>query len=145
MSDLWRIRSYDEAIDINGVLYLYLKSFAHSSFGRARGAQVDGSDGERTYWAYHRKVFEHLLKSAETRVLCDPEEPSVIWAVATTSGEDVVHYCVVKRKFKEFAADMFRALLGDRLDRPCTYTHCLQGTGVLVPASWCLNPYRVLT
>ncbi len=143
MNETWTIRKYDQTTDENGAIYLYLKSFAHSSYGRARGAHVDGSDAERTYWEDHRGVMLHILKTADTTVICDPEEPSVIWAVASTRG-DTVFYALVKRKFKEFAPEMFAALLGDRLERPCTYTHCLQGTGLVVPSSWRLNPYAVL-
>ena len=135
----WIKRAYDPA-DEAGVLYLHLKSFAHSPFGRAQGAHIDGSDGERAYWKAHREVVLGLLASADTEVLCDPEEPSVFWAFAITRG-DLVHYAVVKRRFRGESASMFRDLLGERLDRPCTYTHDFAGTGLTVPASWILNPY----
>ena len=129
MADSWAIRPYDASLDESGVVYLWLKSFAHSSFGRATGAHVDGSDAERAYWASHREVVLKLLNCADTFVLCDPDSPGVIWAFACTSAPDVVHYAVVKRKFKEFSTDMFRALLGDCLDKACTFTHDLSGTG----------------
>lgn len=143
MSDPWVIRAYDPVTDENGVVYLWLKSFAHSSFGRVRGAHVDGSDGERAYWAAHKEIVLRLLSHAETKVLCDPEDPLVIWAFACAKG-DVVHYAVVKRKFREFSGEMFRALLGDRFDRPCMYTHELSGTGLQVPSTWMLNPYAFM-
>ncbi len=143
MDEPWLIRPYDPDLDEAGVMYLVLKSFAHSSFGRARGAHVDGSDAERTYWQEHRGVVLRLLRDSDTTLLCDAEQSTVIWALLIARG-DVVHYCMVKRRFKEAAKDIYAALLGDRLDRPCTYTHCLQGTGLKVPASWRLNPYAVL-
>lgn len=143
MTESWTIRKYDSDIDIDGILYLYLKSFAHSSYGRSRGAHVDGSDAERKYWAEHREVVLKLLANSDTVIICDPESPTVIWAFACVRG-DVLHYIVVKRKFREFAQEMFAALLGDRLDRAIMYTHCLQGTGLTPPKGWTLNPYAVL-
>lgn len=140
---MWKIRPYDPTIDENGIVYLWLKSFAHSPFGRSQGAHIDGSDGERAYWAKHREIVNRLLVHADTQVLVDAEEPAVIWAFACTKG-DVVHYAVVKRKFREFTAEMVRDLLGDRLDRPCMYTHDLAGTGFQIPSTWHHNPYAFL-
>lgn len=142
MSD-WQIRPYDPETDEPAVVYLWLKSFAHSPFGKGRGAHVDGSEAERTYWAEHRLVVMHLLNEGTTKVLCDPEAPGVIWAFACRSG-DVVHYAVVKRRFKEVAQEMFSALFGDLLEKPCKYTHDFFGTGFRVPSSWRLNPYEVI-
>ncbi len=139
----WIVRPYNPARDEDGVVYLWIKSFAHSGFGRAQGAHIDGSDAERAYWAQHRPVVMKLLEHADTQVLCDPEDDGVIWAFACAKGP-VVHYAVVKRKFRDFAGDMFKALLGDRYDTPCMYTHDLAGTGFQVPQKWTLNPYAFL-
>ncbi len=143
MSDLWLKRPYDKATDENGCVYLALKSFAHSSYGKSRGAQVDGSDEERLYWKEHAPVILRCIEYGETEVLCDPDMPEVIWAFAITRG-DTVHYAVIKRRFKAEADAMFRDLLGDRLDRECTYTHDFSGTGLHVPRNWRYNPYAVL-
>ncbi len=137
----WIIRPYDPALDENGVVYLWLKSFAHSGFGRAQGAHVDGSDAERAYWSTHREVVLRLLKHADTRVLVDAESPGVIWAFACTKAPNIFHYAVVKRRFREESAAMFRALLGDMLDKPVLYTHDTAGTGLHLPSSWTHNPY----
>ncbi len=143
-TDPWVIRPYDAALDENGVVFLFLKSFAHSPWGRAQGAHVDGSDAERAYWAQHREVVLKLLERADTKVLCDPQAPEVIWAFACTEGKDVYHYSVVKRRFRGESAEMFKALLGGLLDKPCRYTHDPAGTGFCVPSTWTYDPYRVL-
>lgn len=139
----WLIRPYDPETDESGVVYLWLKSFAHSPFGKGRGAHIDGSDAERTYWAEHRLVVLALLASADTAILCDPEAPGVIWAFATTKGT-TVHYAVVKRRFKEQAGDMFSDLFGDLVDAPAFLTHDMAGTGFRVPTVWKNDAYRVL-
>lgn len=139
----WLIRPYDAETDEAGVLYLWLKSFAHSPFGKGRGAHIDASEEERTYWAEHRLVVLSLLGSADTQVLCDPEAPGVIWAFACTK-DNVVHYAVVKRHFKEHALEMFAALFGDRMEKHCHLTHDMLGTGFRVPMTWRLNQYKVL-
>lgn len=145
MADEWQIRPY-EPRDLDGLVYLWMKSFAHSSFGRARGAHIDGSEGEVAYWKAHRDLVVRLLEGSDTRVMCDPVAPEVIWAFVCAKG-DVVHYGVVKRRMgKAYGADaMFQALLAERLERPCEYTHDLQGTGIPVVASWKFNPYLVVS
>lgn len=154
----WTRRPYDSATDEDAVVFLWLKSFAHSRPNVARGAHRDGTDAERRYWREHAPIIETLLKGAETVVLCDPERavttaagPPVIWAYACFTG-DVIHYVGVKRMYAaEFGADMVADLLGSRLERPCAYTHDLVEMravhdrrtntervpcGVRVPASW---------
>ncbi len=143
-TDPWEIRPYDEALDLNGILYIWLKSFAHSAFGRAQGAHLDGSDAERAYWAEHKGVVLRLLEHADTQVLCDPAAREVIWAFACTKGP-VVHYAVVKRRFRDQAQEFFRALLGDKLDKAAMYTHDFAGTGLQVPRTWVHNPYATAT
>ncbi len=146
-ADPWLIRPYDPDLDEAGVVYLWLKAFAHSSYGRARGAHVDGSDQERAYWAEHRDVVLRLLKTCPTTILCDAEQPTVIWAFACRVGS-VYHYGVIKRRFKEAAKDIYAALIGDLLDPaggPVVHSHCMQGSGLPTPSHWRLNPYAVLS
>ncbi len=138
----WLVRPYDPALDANGIVYLFLKSFAHSPHGRERSAHLDGSQGERSYWEEHRQTVMHLLDTASTVVLCDPEAPGVIWAFAITSP-NVVHYALVKRRFKDLAPDMFAALLGDFTDTDANFTHDFSGTGFKPPSRWRYNPYLV--
>lgn len=117
--------------DEDAVVYLWLKSYAHSAYGKSRGAHIDATPEERAYWGDHAPVVEWLLHNATVEVLCQPERsthepgrPAVIWAFACTSG-DTVHYACVKRSAVKagFASEMVRDLLGDRLDRCVGYTH----------------------
>ncbi len=140
----WVIRPYDPATDESGVVFLFLKSFAHSAFGRAQGAHIDGSDAERAYWKEHREVVMRLLAKADTQILCDKDARGVIWAFSCVSPPGVFHYAVTKRKFKEFTDEFFRALLGDMLDKPAVYTHDPSGTGLRTPSRWTYNPYAVM-
>lgn len=132
MSD-WVKRPYDRATDEDGVVFLWLKSYAHTRENVARGANRDGSESERRYWREHAPIVECLLHSgvASTEVLCDParvrassEGPPVIMAFACTTG-DVVHYVSVKRAYARegFGPEMVSDLLGDRLERACSYSH----------------------
>lgn len=144
---LWSKRAYDPRTDENALVYLWLKSFAHSSYGVAAGAHRDASTAELAYWARHRLVVMPLLESCTVEILCDPEDPNVIWAFAATKG-NVVHYVCVKRTFHKegVSADMVRDLLGDRLTRPCLCSHELpelRQAGLDWPTAWTLDPYAV--
>lgn len=139
------IREEDEA----GVLYLWLKSYARSAYGRARSANLTHSTFEREYWAEQAPLVEALLQCADIEVVCDPDRvraseagPAVFWGFAATNG-DTVHYVCVKRDAVRagIGADIARDLLGSRLERACGYTHELVemrpgGCGVTVPREW---------
>lgn len=142
MSD-WTIRPYDPTRDEKIVTYLWLKSFAHSPLGRSQGASIDGSPAEISYLQRHREVVKHCLEKGTTQVVVDPEVTDVVWAFACCQG-DIVHYAVVKRRFRESAAEMFQDLFGDLTGRLCSYTHDFSGTGFKVPKSWVCNPYAIL-
>lgn len=135
--------------DENGLIYLWEKSYAHSSYGKARGAHRDGTADERAYWNDQAPTVEWLLANADVTVICDPERaqyepglPAIIWAFACTSG-DTVHYVCVKRAAARagLGADIVRDMLGGRLDKPCGYTHELvemrsAACGVRLPRDW---------
>lgn len=158
MSELW-VKRRAEADDESALVYLWLKGYAHARRNVARGANRDGSDAERLYWREHAPIVEFLLRKAEVTVLCDPARaeassagPAVIFAFACTSG-DVVHWIGVKRLYARegYGPDMVRELLGERLQRPCTFTHELAEMrpnptrpapcGVALPASWTEDPW----
>lgn len=160
----WTRRAYDPRTDEDAIVYLWLKSFAHARENVQRGAHRDASIAEHTYWHEHVLVVERLLDVAETVVLCDPERctvtaagPAVLMAFACFT-DDVVHYVSVKRRYARegFGPEMVADLLGERLERPCLYTHeltemrpgvDLKGQmraqcGVAVPPSWrAADPY----
>lgn len=146
MSADWIKRPYDAAEDERALVYLWLKSYAHSSYGVARGAHVDASPEEVAYWREQAPVVEALLRSADVEVICDPDRavpseagPAVIWGFACTSG-DVVHMVVVKRSVARagLAQDIVRDLLGSRLERACGMTHELVELRKIlgVPRQW---------
>lgn len=123
----WLKRPYEPS-DQAGVLYVWLKSFAHSRYGRVRGAEMTHTPAETRYWAEQAPVVEWLLANATTEVACDPERPEIIWAFACTSAPKTVHYFAVKRSVIEevdavFAADMLRDLLGAALGETRGMTH----------------------
>lgn len=158
----WLKRPYIAAEDEGAIVPLWCKSYMRSCEGVDRGAHkplLRGDEGAqspavraavRTMWAEQAPLVEALLAApwATTEVVCDPERPvttaegpAVIWGFACTSG-DVVHYVCVKRNIaKELGADIVRDLLGDRLERPCSFTHELVemrtgACGVRLPRSW---------
>lgn len=156
---LWVKRRY-EPEDEDGIVYLWLKSYAHARVNTATGAHIDASPAERTYWAEHAFVVERLLRTSKVELLCDPQRPyasaagpAIIYAFACTDGPDVVHYLCVKRNYARegFGPDMVADLLGDRLKRPCVYTHELPemratkdrsaSCGVALPMNWRHDPW----
>ncbi|MES2359982.1 MAG: hypothetical protein V4529_16705, partial [Gemmatimonadota bacterium] len=161
-SDEWVKRPYAPE-DEDGIVYLWTASYSRGIEGEERGAHVrqvpiresSGSayvrEKTRELWAEQAPLVERLLSApwATTEVICDPERvyasaagPAVIWGFACTSG-DVVHYVSVKRDVVRagFGPDIVRELLGDRLDRACTFTHELVemrtgSCGVKLPRNW---------
>lgn len=159
MTAEWIKRPYLPAEDEDALVYLWCTSYLRSCEGMTRGAWRPGGRSEdrqdaqvravaREMWAEQAPLVELLLASTDVEVVCDPERsvttaagPAVIWGFACTSG-DVVHYVCIKRNVaKVLGADIVRDLLGDRLERPCTFTHELvemrtRACGVALPASW---------
>ncbi len=163
MTPEWIKRPYLPAEDEDAVVYLWNASYARGDEGQERGAHVRelaaresaGSacvrSNVRELWAEQAPLVERLVGApwVTTEVVCDPERvrttadgPAVVWGFAATSG-DVVHYLVVKRDVVKagFGPDIVRDLLGDRLERPCTFTHELVEMtsgrcGVKLPRSW---------
>ena len=160
----WVRRPYDANEDEDALVALWLMSYMTGSEGVRRGAHRSGMRGDaersdeevraarREMWAEQAPLVEVLLASTDVEVICDPDRvttgplgPAVIWAFAATSG-DVVHSLVVKRSVaREIGADLVRALLGDRLERPCAFTAELPEMtsgrcGVRLPSRWHLDP-----
>jgi len=160
---LWALRSSTSA-DESGIVPLWLESFWRSHYARqyacespkcarCRGTSSSGRDwqcaAKAAYWAEHEPVVHRILARAETTIACDAGEPWVMWGFATTDGPDILHYAMIKRRFRDLGGDVFKALLGDRLSRPQRYTHDLvelrkpdlRVQGVEVPRSWRFCPY----
>jgi hypothetical protein len=142
------LRPYTDE-DNDFVVYSWLKSYAHSAYGISRGAHEDRSPEELAYWAEQKPVVEALLRGCSVVVACDVGAPHVIWGWACTS-DDVVHYVLCKRKVHDvdgLSAQVYRALLGDRLERAVPMTHelvdfrraGLRAGGVMLPRSWFLD------
>lgn len=145
----WIKRPYVAAEDEDGVLSLWLKSYARSAYGLARRADETTGPHVRAYWAEQAPLVEALLRSADTELVMDPDRvhasehgPAVFYGFACTSG-DTVHYVCVKRSAVKagLGADIVRELLGSRLERPCGYTHELVemrsgACGVRLPRDW---------
>jgi hypothetical protein len=125
----WAKRAYAPS-DEDACVYLWLKSYAHSSYGKARGAHRQFTDAERAYWAEQAPIVESLIRHATVEIICDPDEPNVIWAFVAFSPakekrDDVVHMIVVKRSVVKagFAAEIVGDLLGSLASKPCAMTH----------------------
>ena len=153
-------RPYLASEDEDACVYLWVNSYLRSVEGVARGAHLEHARGAdersspavreaaRRMWAEQAPLVEVLLASTDVEVICDPsrplttaEGPAVIWGFASTTG-DVIHFICVKRPIaKELGPEIVRALLGSRLERPCTFTHELVemrtgACGVRLPRSW---------
>ena len=146
----WKIRAAD-AGDEDGLVFHWLKSFAHSQYGRARGADVDRSPAELAYWEQHRHLVMSLLRSCDVSLVVDPAAPYVFWAMLCAE-ENRVHYILAKRIWHNAdrddgtteVASMFRALLGPRLETAQSVSHELpelRRAGMRMPLAWRLDPY----
>lgn len=120
----WRKRA-PVPLDEDFIVSTWLMSYSRSREGYHAGA-MPKSQARTAFWDAHRPVVELLARSADVEVICDDEDPNVVYAWACTSG-DVVHGCIVKREYEradpEGAREMVRELLGERLDRACPYTY----------------------
>ena len=136
--------------DINGLVFLWLKSFGSSRYGKSIGAHDWDSPAEKELWKKHSRIVKHLLNFARVEVLCDPEEPSTIWAFSCTEETEpsaVVHMVVVKKSFTEFRRRMLDELLPKERFGPGThYTHAMPSYELChgrMPNDWVFNPYLV--
>lgn len=134
MSDApWLTRSYEpertgDGWDDEGALsYLLGVAYARSRAGQRAGASRAGYRTEtpdphavakqKAFLEAHKPVWAWLLANADVQLVCDPEQPWILWAWLITSGGDVVHAVGCKRSLIEagIAEDVVRDLLGGRL------------------------------
>ena len=143
--------------DENGLVYLWLKSYAQSRYGRSIGASVSGSDEEISYWKQESpRVLQHLLMDSTT-IACDSKDPSLIYGfVCMSTAIATIHAFVVKHRWIKggFGLEFVQALLGDLVDKKCAYTSELpdlyrifrdaeitgkRGTTLATPPDWYLD------
>lgn len=113
-----------EGKDENGLVYLWLKSYAQSRYGRAIGANVSGSNEERAYWRDEQpRVMWHLAHD-DVRIACDSQDEDIIYGMACMTESHTLHSFVVKYRFiKEgFGLEFIPLLLGDAVNEPLGYT-----------------------
>ena len=81
------------------------------------------------YYEKHHSLVEHLLATANTLVICDPDSPNVVYGYVcfdiTGADELVLHYAYIKQSFRRMG--LMRALLDDLIqtEKPkmCVATH----------------------
>lgn len=155
--------------DEDFVVYSWIHSYARSRYGVVMGAHIPQAlpgftkrpveNDWSEFWAEQQPIVVSLLQASDVTIACDPQDPSVIWGWAATSG-DTVHYVLAKRGVHRASAeksdagiwrvttgisgDIYRALLGDRLTKACGYTFELmdfgrpelKAQGVRIPSGW---------
>jgi len=132
----WLRRPYDQSTDEDGVVFLFLKSYA-----KAR-ARVEPAE-PRDIWERHHSVVMFLLARARVEVLCDPVSPEVIWAFAAT-GPGVVHYAVIKRPWRDMRVQMLADLLREHIGVTSRVTHACPDLAALdggMTKDWVGDPY----
>jgi len=132
---MWTRRRCETVEDRHVVKTLWLKSHAYSPYGRRAGITVNRlveEDGEQvwrwrrepgayeTYRAAHEPVVEALMRQFGVDMLVDSVAPDTILAFVC-QGRGVVHMAVCKRKFKEYAGQIFQTLLDQT--NAVVYTH----------------------
>lgn len=140
MSTPWTIRPYGRPLDEGFCVSHWLRSWANSQHGRAAGADVEDSPQRAAWWSEHRDYVRALLERETTLMLVSPEEPDLVMAFACL-GEGTVHYVLAKRAYhrERLSEELFRALLGERLEQPQRFTHELvemRKAGMGVPRLW---------
>ncbi len=77
------------------------------------------------YYDRHHSLVGHLLATANTLVICDPDSPSVVYGYVcfdiTAGNEFVLHYAYTKQSFRRMG--LMRALLKDldETEKPSRY------------------------
>ena len=140
MSEYFHMRHYRPS-DEPGVVYLWLKAFAQTPYGRSIGASRRATADELAFWERHRRVVMRLIArpEAEVRMIYDPDEPSIFWAFACVEPF-VVHMAVVKKDYRPWRRPMLEALLGDMLPSHCRLTH--QSSDIVsLGRDWTYDPY----
>jgi len=147
MVEAMTVRPYDRETDENAVVYMWLKSYAQSQYGRDRKADKANTPGELAYWVTHRDVVLRLLEEHGARVVCDPDDTTTIWGWACVDPVELaVHYVSIKRQAAKlgFVPEIWEALVGDLVGEPCVVTHELvemksdpwRKAGITMPAQW---------
>lgn len=145
--DAFTVRPYDRETDENAVVYMWLKSYAQSEYGRERKADKSNTPGELAYWVTHRDIVLRLLDEHGARVVCDPDDVTTIWGWACVDPVELaVHYVSIKRQAAKlgFVSEIWDALVGDLVTEPCVVTHELvemrsdpwRKAGITMPAQW---------
>lgn len=130
----WLLRPYDEARDLDGMLYFLGVSYTRSRAGIRDGANTVGRPWQsETVWAStqedfvsrHKPVWHWLLRNAEVTLAVDREHPDTdIWGWLVTSGPTVIHALGAKRSAIKagIANEIVADLCGARWEQPQTVT-----------------------
>ncbi len=138
----WLKRPYgSHKDDEDGVIYQWIRSYAHSSYGMHQGAHKRHTPEAFRFWEQHRPFILALMRSSEITLACDAGAEHVIWGWLATQG-DTVHYCFVKRSVVKagLGLEIVKDLLGERLTKQTPYTMELvemrRVPGLYIPRQW---------
>lgn len=139
---MWSQRRYEPGTDDeDGVVSLWLRSYSESEYGKSRGAHVERSESRTRFWEHQRHTTLALIDRFGVDIICDTEEPNVMFAFAC-HGPGIVHFAVVKKRYwPVHGAPMLRTLLASQLASmtEVVVTHeirDLRHCRVITPQTW---------
>ena len=164
----FQLRPYT-ADDEDFVVSSWIYSYARGRYGVVHGAHLPSTvKGESKrpaeedwgeFWREQQPIVVDLIRRSDVQIACDPGAAGVIWGWCCSSG-DTVHHVLVKRSVHRasvssdtrgiwsvttgLSGDIYRGLLGERLERDCGYTFELvdmrrpelRAQGIQIPRGW---------
>lgn len=139
----WIKRPFDPSNkdDRDGICYMWIRSYAHSSYGMRRGANFKNTPEARSFWEEHVAFIEQLMNRSAITIACDPDFPRSIYGWIALEG-DALHYLFITRDSVKagIGLEIARDLLDGRLERPTMYTmeqaELRRLRGIRIPHNW---------
>jgi hypothetical protein len=140
-SQLWTIRPYTET-DRNFIIYAWCASAKSGPDGLVARAPSEKLAAQH-YWLFCEKLSQKLVDTCDVTVAeADLDGSKVIVGYLVSEGDDVVHYCLTRRKFQRMG--VAKDLLSPFMDREVAYSQRPSTKGLPIPDGWRYDPYQWL-
>lgn len=139
---LWTLRKYSET-DRNFIIYSWCASARSGPDGLVSRAHTDKLAAQH-FWLYCEKISQKLVEVCDVTIAeAEVDGARVIVGYLVSEGDNVVHYCLTRRKFQKMG--VAKDLLSPMLDRDdVLYSQRPSTKGLPIPESWRYDPWQML-
>lgn len=128
--------------DRNYVLSSWLLSYSEAAEFRGLGRDVyTRGRAHAVYCGLYQPIIKQLVERSTVAVAYDPELPDTIIGWMAVEGDDVLHYVMVKPRFRKFGVAHW--MTRDLAAMPAVYTHVPSPAAIrLIGDAWTYDPMR---